>query len=298
MGLQERGYYQDSYSNPWGDSLFSGGARSIITTLIIINVGIFIADIFTPAVIPEDGSKSQAHWLSQFLAMKPSQILEAPWLCWQFLTYGFAHASVNSNETFFHVGGNMLVLFFLGQPIEQKLGRDEFLKYYLIALLVSGLAFFLLNFNSPKSVVGASGAVSAVVALFIFFYPQSTLLVFGVFPVRTWIFGVVIVVMDLYRSLNPNSPVAWEAHLAGFAFGFAYHYWKLDFSWIQLDWFKNVFDRRPQLKIHKPDQLEKMRLEVDTILEKINQQGEESLSSKERRLLKKYSERLRKERVG
>ena len=40
-----------------------------------------------------------------------------------------------------------------------------------------------------------------------------------------------------------------------------------------------------------------MRQEVDIILEKINQQGEESLTSKERRLLKKYSERLRKDRV-
>ena len=293
MGLQDRSYYQDSYSNPWGESTFSGGgSRSIITTLIIINVAIFILDIFTPAV------GEHAHWLSQFMALKPAQLWEAPWMAWQFLTYGFAHASVNSNEAFFHVGGNMLVLFFLGKPIEQKLGRQEFLKYYLAALLVSGFAFFLIKMNTGASVVGASGAVSAVVALFIFFYPKSTLLVFGVFPVPTWIFGVFIVGMDLLRSMNPESAIAWEAHLAGFAFGFAYYYWKLNFNWIDLARLKKTFSGQPRLKIHKPSQLEKMRREVDSILEKINQQGEQSLSHKERRLLKKYSERLRKDRVG
>ena len=251
MGLQDRSYYQDSYSNPWSGSTFSGGSRSIITTLIIINVAIFLLDIFTPQV------NDQAHWLSQFMALKPADLLQAPWMAWQFLTYGFAHASINSKESFFHVGGNMLVLFLLGKPIEQKLGQREFLKYYLVALLVSGFAFFLIKMNSAASVVGASGAVSAVVALFIFYYPQSTLLVFGVFPIRTWIFGAVIVGMDLLRSLNPESAIAWEAHLAGFAFGFAYYYWKLNFDWIDFEKLTKIFSSKPNLKIHKPDQLEK-----------------------------------------
>ncbi len=293
MGLQDRSYYQDSYSSPWGESAFSGGTRSIITSLIIINVAIFILDIFTPIV------SETAHWLSANMAMRPSEILSRPWQIWKFLSYGFAHASINSKDSFFHVGGNMLVLFFLGRPIETRLGRDEFLKFYLVALLVSGLGFFLINATSAGGgVVGASGAVTAVIALFIFYYPQSTLLLFGVIPMKTWILGVIVVGMDLLRSLDPESQIAWEAHLSGFAFGFAYYRWKLNFDWIRLERIKKIFSGRPSLKIHQPNNAksEKLRQEGDAILKKINDHGEESLTARERRVLKKYSQQLRNER--
>ncbi|MEM9412974.1 MAG: rhomboid family intramembrane serine protease, partial [Planctomycetota bacterium] len=164
MGLQERQYYQDSYSNPFATSLDSG--KSMITMLIVINVAIFVADMFFPAI-------------SRFLAMKPTEL---PTYFWQLLTYGFAHAPITSKESFFHVGGNMLVLFFLGRSVEEHLGSKEFLKFYLVAILAAGIGFFLLNISEPGLMLGASGAVSAVVALFIFLFPKRTLLLMGVIP--------------------------------------------------------------------------------------------------------------------
>ena len=289
MGLQDRQYYQDSYSSPWDSGGYApeSGQRSIIITLIIINVGIFVLDMFTP--VKTQGS----HWLSDALALKPAELFSAPWNVWQFLSYGFAHASINSKENIFHVGSNMLVLFFLGKPIEQRLGRAEFLRFYIIAILVAGLGYFAINFNGGAPMVGASGAVSAVVALFIFFYPRSTLLVFGVFPIRTWILGVILVGFDLLRSLNPESHIAWEAHLTGFAFGAAYYHLKLNFQRLDFSGLAKVFSGRPKLKIHQPEQLKK---EADAILQKINEQGEESLTAKERRTLQRYSAQIRNDR--
>ncbi len=299
MGLQDRPYYQDSYSSPWdgGGGYSADSSRSVIMTLIIINVVIFLVDSFTPRVdlVLASGETvtTKTHWLADVMGMRPAAITSAPWKIWQFITYGFSHAALDSKESVFHVGGNMFILFMLGRPIEQRLGRSEFIRFYLIAILFAGLGYFLLNLNSSVLMVGASGAVSAVVALFIFYYPRSTLLAFGIIPIRTWILGVIIVGVDLLRSFNPESPIAWEAHLAGFAFGAAYHYFKLNFQRLDFSGLKKVFGSQPNLKIHKP---EKLKLEADAILQKINEHGEESLTSKERKTLERYSAQVRNDR--
>ena len=295
MGLQDRQYYQegDPYGSSWkpGGSGGLPGSRTIVTTLIIINVAIFGLDVVS-SIFSEDGKC----WLANVLALKSGLLKDQPWNVWQLLTYGFAHASIDSKESIFHVGGNMLVLFFLGRPIESRLGKYEFLRFYLTAILVAGLAYTVININNPRPMLGASGAVSAVVALFIFYYPHSTLLMFGVLPVRAWILGLILVGSDVFRSFNPESQIAWEAHLAGFAFGAAYYYFKWNFAWMDFGKLGGAMKSKPSLKVHRPDKAEQLQVEADRILEKINRQGEASLSSRERKTLKRYSEQIRKKR--
>ncbi len=295
MGLQDRQYYQDdsSYTSSWRPSGSGGvpGSRTIVTTLIIINVAIFGLDVLS-SIFSTEGDC----WLGHFLALKAGLLKEQPWNVWQLLTYGFAHAPIDSKESIFHVGGNMLVLFFLGRPIESRLGKEEFLRFYIASILAAGLVYLAVNFNSPRPMLGASGAVSAVVALFIFFYPHSKLLMFGVFPVRAWILGLILVGTDVLRSFNPESQIAWEAHLAGFAFGAAYFYFKWNFGWLTFGKLGSSFKSKPNLKVHQPDRAEKLKADADRILEKINQEGEASLTSRERKTLKRYSEQIRKGR--
>ena len=278
MGLQDRQYYQDSYSSPFVTG--STGGRSMVTILIVINVAIFVADMFFPVI-------------SSILAMHPNEL---PLKFWQFVTYGFAHAPMQSKESFFHVGGNMLVLFFLGRPVEMRLGKEEFLKFYLVAILIAGLGYFLLNVGSPMPMVGASGAVSAVVALFIFLYPKQTLLLMGVIPMPAWVLGVIVVGMDLLRSMDPKSVIAWEAHLAGFFFGAAYFYFNWNFSFLKTESISKALKQKPNLKVHRPNKLDRIREEGEAILEKINLEGEDSLTAKERKVLKQYSQQLRDQR--
>ena len=178
MGFDDRDYNQyQPAASVWS-------RYSIVTILIAINVIIFLADSFTPAnveivdVSPVDNLPPErvvhGHWLGDFLAAKTQRW----YFVWTWLTHGFAHAAIDSKMGLMHIGGNMLTLYFLGRSVEYRLGRNEFLKFYLIAIVIGFLGFFAVNLlqgNPQKSLVGASGAVSAVVVLFIFFFPTQKL---------------------------------------------------------------------------------------------------------------------------
>jgi membrane associated rhomboid family serine protease len=291
MGLHDRQYYRyEASESRWQEP---GSGRSIVRTLIIINAVIFFLDAFSPATGPPP-FEHQNRWLSDFMSFRPADLFDAPWNCWRLLTYGFAHASITSQDSIFHVGGNMLVLFFLGRAIEDRLGRWEFLRFYLLAIVVAGLGYAFLAATRARGTVGASGAVSAVIALFVFYYPRQMLYLFGVLPIPAWAVGVLVVFMDMMRSLAPESRIAWQAHLVGFAFGAAYYALNLNFGWLQADGLKSLFARKTTLRIHKPDRDQKLQAQADAILQKISEQGEASLSSKERDILRRYSEQIRK----
>jgi membrane associated rhomboid family serine protease len=287
MGIEDRQYYRDDEGSSWraGSSMFS---QSAVLTIIVINIVIFLLDLFSPGM-PEGRLRT----LNSFMALT-SDLSSQPWNFWKLLTYGFAHASAD----IWHIGANMLVLWFLGRPLEDRLGRSEFWKFYLISIVVAGLIFVVVHMftGSLGRAVGASGAVSAVVALFIFMYPKQTLLFFGVLPMPAWLLGVIVVVMDMLNSLNPNSPIAAECHLAGFAFGALYFLLQWNFRWLRFEALSNLMKVRPRLKIHHPEADLKLRKQADEILQKINDHGEESLTARERNILKQYSEHVRRQR--
>ena len=332
MGLQDRGYYDNDSQDPWStnpDAWKGGGGgakrRTIITILIIINAAFFLVDAFTPvpadlmenykaqqkqvAVQNADPNRQQVeirkiqkptHWLAYTMAM-PADLVSQPWNFWTVLSHGFAHASLGSNRSFFHVGFNMLILFFLGRPVEQKYGGQRFLRFYLMAIVVAGLGWLLLQAvkgGGGGYVLGASGAVSGVVALFVFNFPHEKIYLWGVLKMPAWALGILVVGGDMWTAMNPGSHVAWEAHLVGFAFGVAYFYfgWKLD--WLRFDWISGLFaSKKPNLKVHDPEKAdEDLKRQADVILDKISRNGEESLTSRERRILTKYSKSIRKNR--
>ncbi len=296
MGFEDRDYSRNTA--PGG-----GLARySMITILIAINVIVFVADSFTAKDVvqtPDGAIFVLGHWLTKQLALGT----EYWFLPWTWLTHGFAHASIDTKIGIWHIAGNMLTLFFLGRPIEQRLGRWEFLKFYLLAILAGGAGFFLVKLLTgwpASSVLGASGAVSAVVALFIFYYPRQTLLIWGVLPIPAWLLGIIMLLMNLQYALDPASNISWEAHIAGAAFGAAYFWLGWNFSQLRLPQrVANLMSGAPALRVHHPDSAgpdERLSQQADAILEKINTHGEASLTSRERKLLKRYSEMVRQQR--
>ena len=70
---------------------------------------------------------------------------------WRLITSGFLH------EEIWHVGMNMLALFWLGRMIEPALGHARFLGIYFVSLLTGSLGVLILDPNVPT--LGASGAV-------------------------------------------------------------------------------------------------------------------------------------------
>ena len=292
MGFEDRDYSR-SHSSGGGLAQYS-----MITILIAINVIVLVLDAFSTKIVAPSG-EVVGHWLNSQLRLSTTY-----WFFpWTWLTHGFAHASLDSKISFWHIAGNMLTLFFLGRPIEYRLGRWEFLKFYLLAILAGGAGFYLVSALQgwqPGAVLGASGAVSGVVALFIFYYPRQTLLIWGVLPVPAWVLGVIMLLMNLKYAVVPGSGISWEAHLAGAAFGVAYYYMGWNFSGLKLpQQLANAVQGSPALKVHNPnrsDSVEKLTRQADEILQKINVQGESSLTARERKLLKRYSEMVRQQR--
>ena len=288
MGFEDRQYTRDDSvygNNAYGNDSKSGLAQySIVMILIAINVIVWVADMFIPG-----------HVVIEWLALDSA----LPWRLWTMLSYGFVHAPIETNV--WHIVFNMFVLYMFGRPVAQRLGRHEFLRFYLFAVIVSGLAFILwfLLAGGRGSAVGASGATTAVLILFILWYPHQKLYLMGVLEMPAWILGVGIIGFDLFRAFTGDSGVAWQAHLGGAAFAWAYLHFAWNFNWMSSfsGW---IPKSKGNLSVYNPDaksaKNEKLRAEGDRILAKISDQGEESLSGKERKTLERYSKMLRNEK--
>lgn len=312
MGIYDRGYYQDDQWKQGGAPTMRP-ARSMVITIIIINAAIFAIDVFSPRIVQQDSestaserSENKTQWVSHTLSLKygisnfgyPGPF-ENPLYFWQLLSYGFAHSSIGSDHGIFHIAFNMFTLFFLGRAVEQRYGPQEFIKFYLIAIVVAGFAWLCSRAltGGAASAVGASGAVAAVVILFVLNFPKETVYLFGVIGIPAWILGVVLVGFDILNSLNSESQIAVEAHLGGALFAAAYFYGKWNFRWLRFNWLADRFSGKPRLKVHKPDGgTEKLSEQADEILEKLHTQGEESLTRRERKILERYSKNVRDRR--
>ena len=295
MGIENRSYFRDDaeygYSGPVGST-----AWSMISIIIAINVVVFVLDMFTPVTVTDSAGNPIYHLLGQWLALASDRV----YFVWNWLTYGFTHAPMDDPGVgIWHILGNMLTLFFLGRAVEQRMGSQEFLSFYLVAVVASGLGAVVIAWLSGGgvSLVGASGAVTAVVAVFIMWFPNQTLLIWGILPIPAWLLGVLMVASNLGYAFSANSHVSWQAHAVGAVFGVLYLKGGWRFGPLGLDRLKDSFKDRPKLKLHDPDaKALKLQAEADRILAKINQSGENSLTSGERRTLNKYSQSLRKQR--
>jgi rhomboid family protein len=307
MGIYDRDYYQEE--GPRGFTV-TGGPRLIVTNLVIITCAISLVDIFTPVTAHRDG-----HWLSNLMALKVDAY-RRPWEIWNLLSYGFAHAPLDKGGIW-HVGLNMFMLWMFGREIELRLGRVEFLWYYLTAIVFSGLAWlglenaWLLGTEAGRAwdvgndamMYGASGGVTAVFILFVLYYPRQTLYVFGLLAVPAWVIGAIVIGQDLLRAvMGQAGNVAWQGHLGGAAFALLY----VQFGW-RLSrlgaagggrrWRWKWPGRGTRLRIHHPNSdRDTLDAEADRILEKVHRDGEQSLSGRERRILEQYSRRMREKR--
>jgi len=154
--------------------------------------------------------------LARDLMFYPPIALMRPWTV---VTYMFLHAG------FGHLFFNMLGLFFFGPRLEARIGGSAFLRLYFLAGI--GGALFQTAFATAAPMVGASGAVYAVLVGFAYFYPRETILLFPIpIPIQAWLLVTGYVVMSLYQGITGSgSGVAHFAHLGGAAVGFTFLKW-------------------------------------------------------------------------
>ena len=304
MGLYDRDYYQDGYGQPnYGQpNRFSSGSRMMVTNLVIINGVLFLLEL----LLTREGSipGQRVYWFRDILAVEP-EVLKQPWLWWKLITYGFAHDPRGIG----HVFWNMFGLWVFGRDVELIYGRRELLRIYLATVLLGGLFWCLkevLFFQSDGRTIllGASGAVTAIILLFVFHYPKRTIMLMFVLPVPAWVVGLLIIGGNLLMLLQAQSDVAvaFDVHLVGAAFAIAYFRfgWNLGRITPNLGRLRDGaprIKRGPKLKVHDPDRddrYKKQDEEAGRILDKVNRQGMDSLTSKEKRILEDYSRRMRR----
>jgi membrane associated rhomboid family serine protease len=129
-----------------------------------------------------------------------------------------------------HLLGNMLFLYVFGVMTEERMGRVQFTLFYLGCGYLALLGYAAANADSTQSLVGASGAISAVLGAFLYLFPRArvtSLLPFLFFlPLRfpAWVvlpFWVALQWVAAGRA-SQGPGVAYLAHLVGFGLGLGY----------------------------------------------------------------------------
>lgn len=171
--------------------------------LLFINVAVYMITSIYPNLV-------------YYLSMVPS-LVHYRHFYWQFFTYMFVHGSVS------HLLNNMLSLLIFSMVLERTIGTKEFILYYLLCGTLAGVASYFSYWIAGMNVVlmGASGAVYAIMLLFAVIFPQARFFFFGILPIRAPILVLVYFAIEFFSQFAYDG-VAHATHLFGMLFGYLY----------------------------------------------------------------------------
>lgn len=254
-----------------------------VQRILIANVAVFFVIQTSPGLYRD-------------LAFYPPVAIYRPWTV---VSYMFLHAD------FGHLFFNMLGVFFFGPRLETKLGGATFLRFYIVAGI--GGALFQTAFATAAPMVGASGAVYAVLVGFAYYWPRETILLFPIpIPIQAWILVTAYLALSIFNGLTGGQAgVAHFAHLGGAAVGFGFlKWWEWRRGSAKRDFQKNM---RPEngrggfvgeriavarWKGISVDSLHELnREEVERLLAKVKLDGAASLTASEREFLDRMAAR-------
>lgn len=136
------------------------------------------------------------------------------------ITYQFLHGG------WMHLISNMAFLWVFADNIEDAFGHFGFLIFYLLCGIAAGMAHTLMQPDSPAPLIGASGAVSGVLASYMLLYPKARvwILLFMRIPLpipALWALGgwFLLQIFSAFASKGGDIEVAWWAHIGGFLTG-------------------------------------------------------------------------------
>ena len=277
---------------------FSSQASSVAEIIIVILILSFLINSVISVF-----SSSINNFFFENLYFSSNSI--SNFLFWTPLTYSFFHDGP------FHLIFNLLGLFFIGRAVETDIGKTNFIYLLIIGSVIG--AFFWLTFNnSGQFLLGASSIVMACLSMYCLRQPDNpiTLLLFFVLPCKVkprWIL-IGVLGMELYgflfSEISTSSDIAHSAHLGGLLAGaLAFYFLRLgrDFPHFVFDIKKPKFltTKRESAIVDNNDfkinfsNTSELQKEVDRILDKINESGFGSLTSKEKIVLDKAKSLLR-----
>jgi len=263
-------YYNRQYQRPpWGGQSFVG---TVVGKLIIANVAVFVLQLFFRP------------YFDQVFALQPQAVVQNFYV-WKLVSYMFLHGGE------WHLLFNMVVLFFFGTALEMAWGSKRFLQYYLTCGVGAGLLHMAVSYNSP--VIGASGAVYALLMAYAILYPNQYVLLMFTFPVKVKYLVAGLAAFNLLLGIRGGDGVAHFAHLGGVLTGLLFFRdeirKKIGVSKAaKRKWKVHVQDRRER-------RTEDKSANIDSILDKISEKGLDNLSTTEKRILENYSRKQKDE---
>ena len=268
---------------------------TIAEKLIVLNVIFFVIPFFLKTLlylfnIPSTTFLSWFHLLPSF-----TEVLYRPWTL---ITYSFLHGS------FMHILWNMILLYFVSRMYLNLFSEQQFLKNYLLGVLVGGLVF-LIGYNlfpvfngMYPPLVGASAGVMAVLIFVATYTPnQEARLLF--INVKLQYIGIALVVVDILQIPNGNAG-GRLAHLGGAFIGFLYanqlqkgndigsgldRIWNFISALFVAKKAKNMHTVHRSETVSKNKTKNGQQQKIDAILDKISTSGYESLTQEEKDFL-------------
>ena len=194
---------------PYKDDNVSRSRPVITYALIGLNIIIFIISLFDfENIITTYG-------------FKPSEFVLTT-----LITSMFLHGGPG------HILGNMWYLFMFGDNVEDKLGKEKYILFYLVAGIAATLAHYAMNIGSAIPTIGASGAISGVLGAYLVWFPHARIHYVAYYMSGRTSAYVILgfwFLMQFLGILGSGGGIAFFAHIGGFIFGaaFAWIYKKL-----------------------------------------------------------------------
>ncbi|TVQ50481.1 MAG: rhomboid family intramembrane serine protease [Phycisphaerales bacterium] len=229
---------------------------------------------------------------------------------WRLIGFQFLH----SHDYFPHLLFNMIGLFFFGPLVERYLGSKRYLAFYLLCGIFGALLYVTLNvgglvaqnvtgrpvaipgllFNDPSTpLIGASAGVFGVLMAGAKLAPNATVLLLFIIPMKFKYLAYGLVAFALFIVITGGRNAGGEAgHLGGALAG-----WYFIRNTHHLHGFFDFLGRADPTSHHYRKNKKKSggsaggasRQEVDRILDKINREGLNSLSDREKKILREAS---------
>ncbi|MEO0180329.1 MAG: rhomboid family intramembrane serine protease [candidate division WOR-3 bacterium] len=179
--------------------------------LILINIGVFAYQFFSPAGFGE--------FIEEW-GFVPRRFFA-------FYDWQTVFSSMFMHANLMHIIGNMLYLWIFGDNVEDVLGKVFYPVFYVLSGVAAVFAHALLFPDSSIPLVGASGAISGVLGAYLIFFPRSRILTFtfygGLAAIPSFVYLLFWIGFQIlnawFTSAQGGAGIAYLAHAGGFLAG-------------------------------------------------------------------------------
>jgi len=265
--------------------------------IIILTAGVSVAALLLQAIARE------LSYYIYFLSVTPVYFMP-----WQPVTLFLI------NLNLFGLLFDLFALWMFGSVLESREGTKHYLTSFFISIIISGVSYFLLAkaFNVRAPFYGITPGVLSLLCGFTYFWPNSQIYVFGIFPVKSkWLmlFYGIILFLSMIMGLNAQGihiGIMFLSIIIGVVVSILYiHFIFLEYSFLRsfIGRFNNTykpFKEEKKIKLKREEQKEPAkekvvsvrdweRRQVDLLLEKVSKYGINSLNKKEKEFLDRIS---------